>query len=293
MTDPTLYAWYSAEEATALFGAPDDAERLCDGQWVIFPTTAICLTAIGEKWEASHFHDASSFYWVAKKAYGVSDGPSAKFLPKSVGDGSYQNYWIRLFVRPAQAEKYLYAGEMAMGHHLIFESSDADRGAAHFKLTPVLPSKVLAELGGLRLGEMDVVALDEALDRLKQPTTVRDRLDILRQVVNFWHGPIKPEDGMSGVEQVGGVPLPLPLQFWYGWAGKRTEVMSGQNCLRHAITGTGAVSSESRMAACIFMSRTRASMNGRRCLRAKIHRSSDVMTAKVNGSMRRSGCPST
>jgi hypothetical protein len=231
MANPTLYAWYSAEEAISLFGSPDDAERLCEGQWVIFEKTALCLTTVGEKWDASHFHDASSFYWVAKQPYRVSDGPGAKFLPARVRDGSYQNYWIRLFVRPSHAEKYLYAGELAMGHHLIFKSSDADRGAAHFALKPTLPSKVLAELGGLRLGEMDVAALDEALDRLKQVTTVRDRLDILRQVVNFWHGPIKPEDAMSDVERVGGVPLPLPLQFWYGWAGKRTEVMSGQNIL--------------------------------------------------------------
>src|SRR5690242_7572615 len=152
------------------------------------------------------------------------------FVPAQVLPSSERKYSIRLFVRPPGAEKFLYAGELAPSHVLV-ESINADRGAAHFYLTPTLPSKVLAELGGLLLGEMDAVALDEALDRLKQPTTVRDRLDILRQVVNFWHDPVKPEDGMSGVEQVGGVPLPLPLQFWYGWAGKRTEVMTGQNIL--------------------------------------------------------------
>jgi hypothetical protein len=230
MTDPTLYAWYSAEEAIALFGAPDQAQRLCNGQWVILPTTAICLTDIGEKWAASHFHKGSSFYWVADQPYRVSDLPGAKFVPAQVLPSSERKYSIRLFVRPPGAEKFLYAGELAPSHVLV-ESINADRGAAHFYLTPTLPSKVLAELGGLRLGEMDAVALDEALDRPKQPTTVRDRLDILRQVVNFWHDPVKPEDGMSGVEQVGGVPLPLPLQFWYGWAGKRTEVMTGQNIL--------------------------------------------------------------
>ena len=35
MPEPTLYAWYTAEEAIALFGSPDQAQRLCDGQWVI------------------------------------------------------------------------------------------------------------------------------------------------------------------------------------------------------------------------------------------------------------------
>jgi hypothetical protein len=167
---------------------------------------------------------------VADKPYRVSDSVGAKFAPEQVLAGSSRNYSIRLFVRPSQSEKYLHVGELT---HLsvLIKSIHADRGAVHFKLTPTIPSKVLAELGGLHLGEMDVVVLDEAFDRMKQVTTVRDRLDILQQVVNFWHGPIKPEDGMSGVEQVGGVPLPLPLQFWYGWAGKRTEVMTGQNKL--------------------------------------------------------------
>lgn len=230
MPDPKLYAWYSAEEAIAFFGSPDQAEQLCNGQWVIFPTTAICLTTIGEKWTSSHFDKASSFYWIADQPYRVSNLPGAKFVPAQVLPSSEKKHQIRLFVRPPGAEKFLYAGELGPSHVFV-ESITADRGAAHFYLTPTLPSKVLAELGGLRLGEMGVAGLDEALDRLKQPTTVRDRLDILRQVVSFWHGPVKPEDGMSGVEQVGGVPLPLPLQFWYGWAGKRTEVMCGQNIL--------------------------------------------------------------
>ena len=126
-----------------------------------FEKTAVCLTTIGKKWDASHFRDASSFYWVAKKAYGVSDAPGAKFLPARVRDGSRQSYWIRLFVRQPQAEKYLYVGELAMGHHLIFDSSDAETGAAHFDLKPTLPSKIFVELGGLQLGGMDIVAVDQ------------------------------------------------------------------------------------------------------------------------------------
>jgi hypothetical protein len=230
MPEPTLYAWYSAEQAISFFGSPDDAQRLCNGQWVILGYTAICLTNIGEKWEASHFDKASSFNWVADQPYRVSDSPGAKFVPAQVLASSERKYSIRLFVRPPQAEKYLYAGELT-SFCVLVKSIDADRGAANFKLAPTLPSKVLAELGGLRLGDMDVAGLDQALDSLKYPTTVHDRLEVLRHLVNFWHGPIKPEDGMSGVEQVGGVPLPLPLQFWYGWAGKRTAVMTGHNIL--------------------------------------------------------------
>jgi len=81
MAEPELYAWYSAEEAISLFGSPAEAQRLCDGQWLIFDNTAICLTDIGEKSGASHFHNGSSFYWVAKRAYRVSDGRFLRPLP--------------------------------------------------------------------------------------------------------------------------------------------------------------------------------------------------------------------
>jgi hypothetical protein len=80
------------------------------------------------------------------------------------------------------------------------------------------------------VSDHDVTSLDRSLDQLGSPTTVHDRLDVLRQLVNFWHGPIRPEDGMSDVE-IGGVPLPLPLRWWYRWAGKRNDVLSGQNFL--------------------------------------------------------------
>ena len=79
-------------------------------------------------------------------------------------------------------------------------------------------------------GDPYLALLDQHIDRLRAPTTVHDRLDVLRHLVNFWHGPIRPEDGMSD-EELGGVSLPLPLQWWYRWAGKRVEIMSGQNFL--------------------------------------------------------------
>src|SRR5262249_8559838 len=105
-----------------------------------------------------------------------------------------------------------------------------NRGIATFKLEPTLPSSVWVQLGPLRLGDLDVVALDHALDRLRQPTTVHDRLAILQRLIEFWHGPIPPEDGMTDAEMTS-QPLPLPLRWWYRFAGKRTEIMSGQNIL--------------------------------------------------------------
>ena len=84
---------------------------------------------------------------------------------------------------------------------------------AWFDLNQALPSSVWVRLG-LSLGNLDFVAVDRALDRLRRPTTIHDRLDILHQLVDYWHGPIRPEDGMSD-DEIGGVKLPLPLRWWY------------------------------------------------------------------------------
>lgn len=78
--------------------------------------------------------------------------------------------------------------------------------------------------------DQNFASLDIGLGLLRGPTTVHDRLGILQRLVNFWHGPIRPEDGMSEANLTW-VPLPLPLRWWYRWAGKRAEVMSGENHL--------------------------------------------------------------
>jgi len=81
-----------------------------------------------------------------------------------------------------------------------------------------------------RPGDTDCASVDLALDRLRQPTNVHDRLRILEQLVNYWHGPIRPEDAMSEAD-LGGLPLPMPLRWWYRWAGKRSEILGRQNRL--------------------------------------------------------------
>lgn len=91
----------------------------------------------------------------------------------------------------------------------------------------------------------NVAAIDRALDRLRQPTTVHDRLAILQELIEFWHGPIRPEDGMTDAEMTS-QPLPLPLRWWYRFAGKRSEIMSGQTfCLCHATFRTSTACCES------------------------------------------------
>ena len=72
--------------------------------------------------------------------------------------------------------------------------------------------------------------LDQTLDRLRARTTVDDRLAILRTLVEYWHSPIRSEDALPA-EELAFPPLPRPLRWWYGWAGRRREIMSAQNIL--------------------------------------------------------------
>jgi hypothetical protein len=229
VSHPRLYEWYSTAEVIPFFGLQNEIQCLCDDQWLISSSSVACLANIGEPPNTSHFEKASTFCWVAERLYHVSDGGFATFLPTQVIGSSQKNYPIHLFVRPSRAEKYLYVGQLEsccrterpgrLGH-----------GKAFFRLKPALPSAVWEQLGGLRLGNSDFAGVDQALDRLRYPMTAEDRFEVLQQLVHYWHGPIAPKDGMSDAE-IGSMPLPLPLRWWYRWAGKRTEVMSGQNIL--------------------------------------------------------------
>ncbi|HEX3939374.1 MAG TPA: hypothetical protein VHX43_17865 [Xanthobacteraceae bacterium] len=211
-----------------MFGDPAEARRLCDGQWLIFPENIVCMAAIGAAPNASHFEGASRFCWVADQPFWVDDQGAPYFVPSQVVGSSEPRLPIQLFVRVPHAQQYLYAGQLSPSHAQRSPGRE-NYGMAWFDLKPPIPSSVWERLG-LRLGNLNFVGVDQALDRLRGPTTVHDRLGALQELVNFWHAPIRPEDGMSDAE-IGGVALPLPLRWWYRWAGKRNEVMSGQNFL--------------------------------------------------------------
>jgi hypothetical protein len=70
--------------------------------------------------------------------------------------------------------------------------------------------------------------VDQALAQLESAATPKARFEILQQLVSYWHGPISPSDGFSEAE-LKDLLLPGPLRSWYRWAGRRTEIMSGQN----------------------------------------------------------------
>jgi hypothetical protein len=86
------------------------------------------------------------------------------------------------------------------------------------------------ELGGLEPGDFNHAAIDSALDRLRHSVNVDERLWVLEQLIAYWHGSIRPEDGFSEKE-LNGLAIPYPLRWWYRRAGRRQKILSGQNLL--------------------------------------------------------------
>lgn len=220
MIQPQLYGSYAREQIVSFFGSPDEAQSFCNGQWLIFAKTAICLANVGKWPEKSFFDNGSHFYWLA-------DQPS--FAPAQVLGPKAKERMIHLFASPPDSPEFLYVGELEPSYMSV-AAGKGNHGMAMFALRPALPSALWVRFGGLPLGELDFAPVDRALESLRRPTTVEDRLGVLKQLVEFWHGPIRPEDGMSAAE-LAGVPMPMPLRWWYRWAGKRDEIMSGQNIL--------------------------------------------------------------
>jgi hypothetical protein len=228
MCEPKLYERYDHSEAIAAFGPEAKARSLCDGQWVIFPHVVIGFAEIGEPPKHSHFTNGGEFCWVANKPYRVSDDEQLHFVPSEV-TSRHADRPIRLFVRQLDSEQWRYVGELAPACRFTISGKD-NCGEAYFGLSPALSSKVWAEIGGFRPGDQDHDAIDAALDRLRQPVNMEERLWVLRRLVEYWHGPIRAEDGFIEKE-LEGFAIPYPLRWWYRWAGRRRKILSGQNTL--------------------------------------------------------------
>jgi hypothetical protein len=152
-----------------------------------------------------------------------------EFIPREVVQTQEEPKPIYLFVRNETSMDYLYVGQL-QGASRWGRSGRDSHGEAHLPLNPPLPSKVWVELGGLKLGDLAHSAIDAVLDRLRGPTTVEDRLQVLERLVTYWHGEIRPEDGF-GDDELKGLPMPPPLRWLYRWAGRRQKILSGQNTL--------------------------------------------------------------
>jgi len=103
--------------------------------------------------------------------------------------------------------------------------------AAEFDLSPGSRKSNLQSLSGFDPGDLNHATLMYRFNGLHGKTTTEDRLEILRDVAEYWHGPIGPDDGIAE-EEVTAVDMPVPLRWWYRLAGRRREIMSGQ---KHAV----------------------------------------------------------
>lgn len=72
----------------------------------------------------------------------------------------------------------------------------------------------------------DVQQLDQTLADLAQNPSEQSRRHALQCLVEYWHGPIVASDGYAPNE-LARLKLPKALQWWYGWAGKRSRITSG------------------------------------------------------------------
>src|SRR5262249_40556925 len=147
----------------------------------------------------SFFENGSRFYWVADHPYhinSVNSGTYWHIVPAQVVGSEGKERAIHLFASPPDSQEFLYVGELEPSYMAVAPGSE-NHGMACFALRPALPSALWVRFGGAPLGNLDFTPVDGALDSLRSPTTVEDRLGVLRQLVEFWHGPIKPQDGMS------------------------------------------------------------------------------------------------
>jgi len=227
MHQPELYKFYDRSEAIAFFGSEQEARILCDGQWLIWPDIAVCLTDFGDPPSKSHLDRASTFWWVADKSYNFNYDRHSTVAPAEVAGRTGRDA-IKLFVRPVESVKYIFLGSLRPSFHQRAAGIGNCFGAAQFDLSPAIPSHLWQNIGGLKAGNFDHIRVDEALDRLRTQTTTQDRLRILQRLVEYWHGPIGFKDGFTE-DELREFKMPESLRWWYRWAGRRSEILGGWN----------------------------------------------------------------
>ena len=71
--------------------------------------------------------------------------------------------------------------------------------------------------------------IDKAFDAIsKAPANLEQRLDLLKALAEYFHGPIEPHDGIDA-EQLKHLQLPFPLRWWFQLAGHRSSILNYQN----------------------------------------------------------------
>jgi hypothetical protein len=138
VTQPQLYQSYATEKIVSFFGAPGEAESFCNGQWLIFRKSVICLAHVGKGPERSFFENGSQFYWVADQPYHVNNiGTYWHIVPAQVVGSAGKERAIHLFARPPDSPGFLYLGEIEPSYVAVAPRRENHRMAcfalrAHF-----------------------------------------------------------------------------------------------------------------------------------------------------------------
>ena len=113
MTQPQLYQSYVTEKIVSFFGTPGEAESFCNGQWLIFPKSVICLAHVGKQPERSFFENGSQFYWVADQPYHVNNsGTYWHSVPAQVVGSREGNARSTSLHGRRTSPEFLYLGEL-------------------------------------------------------------------------------------------------------------------------------------------------------------------------------------
>jgi hypothetical protein len=141
VTQPQLYQSYVTEKIVSFFGAPGEAESFCNGQWLIFPKSVICLAHVGKQLGRSFFENGSHFYWVADQPYHVNDsGTYWHIVPAQVIGSAGKERAIHLFARPLDSPEFLYLGELEPSYMAV---APPLASSAHSSGAPVLRDRYL------------------------------------------------------------------------------------------------------------------------------------------------------
>lgn len=224
---PPLYARIPRGGITALLG-PEPAPRvLCDGEWLIFKQAIACVARYGPG--ASFLSSGSRFTWVAAKAFpGDAGDRDYGPIPREIR-GRDCRLPIYLFVETRGAQP-VFLGRLRPAYS-YGKDAQHKHGMSHHDIYPTVPARIWRELGDYPCSIDEVTAVEQLPEIVDGARTPEKRFDVLRALVEGWHGALRPGDGIPERE-LARYSLPAPLRWWYALAGNTAGLIDGCDVLR-------------------------------------------------------------
>jgi len=218
-SEPQIHHRYSRDEAIAFFRSTEAALEAYDGQWVIFPHAILCFAVVDGHPHRGSFPRSNAFTWSTRKTLSMLDSDCFAFLPAEVRSTQHSERW--LFAKRQEWEDYMLVGKLDRSRSAGHEQTTR---YASFRFTPVLPSALWRKLNGMSPTLPDHTKLDKTLLQLGPNSNSDDRFGALKQLVEYWYGPIMPEDAFIESD-LWGLQMPRALRSWYLLAGRHKSIM--------------------------------------------------------------------